>query len=525
MSGGTVTGIQDWLEEVGLEKYAAVFAEHEITLEVLPDLTAPDIDRLALPTGPRRRLMVAIQALRDPARAKPSVLAPETPIAQPIKAQGAERRQLTVMFCDLVGSTALSEWLDPEELRELMQGYRKACEEVVARYEGQVAQYRGDAMMAYFGWPSAHEDDAERSVRAALEIVHAVKAVRADPPLGVRVGLATGTVVVGAVSRADDAEAQRAVGETPNLAARLQGLAGPDEVVIAPSTRRLVADTFDLTDLGVHPLKGIAGPVRAWRVLRVGDAASRFEASHGEQLTPLVGREQEIGLLLDRRQLASESEGQVVLLSGEPGIGKSRVLSELRKRIEAQGVQALRFQCSPYYVNSAFWPSIDHFERALKFARDEAPESKLDKLEALIVGEYGRPLSDVRFIASILSIPCEARYGPLTMTPQKHKDETLRTLVDLAEAAARKQPSVVLFEDVQWADPTTLEVLDLLVDRVKGLPLLIVLTHRPEFQNRWASHGHVTAKNLTKLTRAQSAAMVSRLAGTKRCPKTWSRKS
>lgn len=446
-------------------------------------------------------------------------MVPETPVAQPTRVQHAERRQLTVMFCDLVGSTALSERLDPEELRELMVAYRKTSDELVKHYQGHVAQYRGDGLMAYFGWPSAHEDDAERSVRTALAIVQAVKAVPADPPLRVRVGVATGEVVVGAVSQGDDAEAQLAVGETPNLAARLQGLASPDEVVIAASTRQLVGDTFDLTDLGTHPLKGLAGPVRAWRVLRVGDAASRFEASHGEHLTPLVGRAREIGLLLDRRQLASRSEGQLVLLSGEPGIGKSRVLSELRKRIEVQRVQALRFQCSPYYENHAFWPSIDHFERTLKFARDEAPESKLDKLEALIVGENGRPLSDVRFIASILSIPCEARYGPLTITPQKQKDETLRTLVDFAEAVARKRPSVVLFEDVHWADPTTLEVLDLLVDRLKRLPLLMVLTHRPEFQNRWATHDHVETISLTKLTRAQSKAMVSRLAGYKALPK------
>ena len=513
-----MTGIQDWLEEHGLAKYASVFAEHEITLELLPDLAESDIDQLALPIGPKRRLMAAVQAVAAATRAQRSAQSAD-PFAEPGTSYDADRRQLTVMFCDLVGSTTLAERLDPEELSEMMQAYSKVCGEVVARYKGHVAQYRGDALMAYFGWPTAHEDDAERSVRSALEIVQAVKRMDADPPLAVHIGVATGTVVVGAVSRTDDAEGQLAVGETPNLAARLQGLAGPDEIVIAPSTRRLVGAAFQLSDMGAHSLKGIEQPVRAWRVLRVGDAASRFEASHGEQLTPLVGREQEIGLLLDRQQLASKSKGQVVLLSGEPGIGKSRVLSELRKRIEAQGVQALRFQCSPYYVNSAFWPSIDNLERALKFARDEAPESKLDKLEALIVGEYGRPLSDVRFIASMLSIPCEARYGPLTITPQKHKDETLRALVDFAEAAVRKRPSVVLFEDVHWADATTLEVVDLLVDRVKGLPLLMVLTHRPEFQNRWASHGHVQAINLTKLTRAESNAMVSRLAGDKALPK------
>jgi len=442
-----------------------------------------------------------------------------TGVPQSVGAQSAERRQLTVMFCDLVGSTELSERLDPEELRDLMVEYRRVAGEVLARYEGQVAQYRGDGVMAYFGWPSAHEDDAERSVRAALEIVDAVKAVRAEPPLAVHIGVATGTVVVGAVSRADDAEAQLAVGETPNLAARLEALAGPDEVVIAPSTRRLVGDTFDIADLGTHALKGIAEPVRAWRVLRVGAAASRFEANRGEHLTPLVGRAQEIGLLLQRRQRAGLGEGQVVMLAGEPGLGKSRLLSELRTRLEDEGVQALRFQCSPYHVNSAFWPSIDYFERALKFERDEPPDVKLEKLEALLVAEHGLPLADVAFIASILSIPCESRYGPLALTPQKHKDETLRTLVDFAEALARKRPTVLLFEDAHWADATTLEVLDQLVERVKRMPLLMVLTHRPEFKNRWATHEHVELINLRKLTNAQSYAMVSQLAGDKPLPK------
>ncbi len=309
------------------------------------------------------------------------------------------------------------------------------------------------------------------------------------------------------------------MGSTPNLAARLQGLATADQIVIAASTRRLAGNAFELTDLGEHDLKGIAEPVHAWRVERAVAMDSRFDANRGAQaLTPLVGRGEELDLLLSRWSQAKHGEGQVVLLSGEPGIGKSRILNTLRERLDAQGVQALRFQCSPYYVNSAFWPIIDNFERALKFARDETAEAKLDKLEALIVTHYGRSLADVRFVASILSLPCEQRYGALSMTPQKHKDETLRTLVDISEAAAHQQPSVMLFEDAHWADPSTLEVLDLLIDRVKAVPLLVVLTHRPEFQSRWSGQGHVGALNLSKLTRTQSAAMVSTLAGGKALP-------
>jgi AAA ATPase-like protein/adenylate/guanylate cyclase family protein len=399
-----------------------------------------------------------------------------------------------------------------------LHAYRTLCGDVIARYDGFVARYVGDGILTYFGWPTAHEEDAERAVRAALEIVHTVKRASSTEDLSVRIGIATGPVVVGETAGTGD-QSKLAVGNTPNLAARLQGLAVADQIVIAASTRRLVGNSFELTDLGEHDLKGIAEPVHAWRVERALATESRFDARRGVgALTPLVGREEELDLLLRRWSQAIDGEGQVVLLSGEPGIGKSRILGALRERLEAQGVQALRFQCSPYYVNSAFWPIIDNFERTLKFARDETVDAKLDKLEALVVTQYGRPLADVRFVASILSIACEDRYGPLPMTPQKHKDETLRTLVDLMEAAARQQPSVMLFEDAHWADPTTLEVLDLLIDRVRTIPLLVVLTHRPEFQSRWSDQGHVGALNLSKLTRAQSATMVSALAGAKTLP-------
>ncbi len=422
------------------------------------------------------------------------------------------------MFCDLVGSTALSEGLDPEELRSLLHAYRTHCGEVIARYDGFVARYVGDGILTYFGWPTAHEEDAERAVRAALEIVHTVKRASTTEDLSVRIGIATGPVVVGETAGTGD-QSKLAVGSTPNLAARLQGLAAADQVVIATPTRRLVGNAFELTDLGEHDLKGITEPVHAWRVQRAMETESRFDAHRGgSALTPLVGREEEQDLLLRRWSQARDGEGQVELLSGEPGIGKSRILSALGQRLDAQGGQALRFQCSPYNLNSAFWPVIDNFERTLKFTRDETANAKLDKLKALIVTQYGLPLADVRFVAAILSISCDQRYGPLPMMPQKRKDETLRTLVDVIEAVSRGHPSVLLLEDAQWADPTTLEVLDLLIDRVRTVPLLVVLTHRPEFQSRWSEHGHVGALNLSKLTRAQSGAMVSALAGGKELP-------
>jgi len=505
-----------WLGKLGLERYGAVLTDNDVDLNAMRLLSDADLVSLSVSLGHRRVLLKAIAELN--ASGFPSApTAGHGPLEKSSDHSAttaeAERRQLTVLFCDMVGFTELANRLDPEVLQRIIRSYEDACAVCIARYEGYVFQRLGDGIVAFFGYPLAHEGEAERAIHAGLEIIEALSQLEVPDVghLAVRVGIATGVVVVFSGEKG-------AVGETMNLASRLQGIAQPGSIVVSERVHRLAGGAFDYEDLGDQALKGIARPTHAYRIVRVSEAASRFEAATLEGLTPLVGREQEIGLLLERWALAQDGEGQVVVLCAEPGIGKSRILSALRERLEGQGAQTLRFQCSPYHINSANWPGIDNFERALRFARDESSESRLDKLEALVVAHYGRPLADVRFIAAMLSIPCETRYGALSMTPQKHKDETLRTLVDLFEAAAGKQPSVVLFEDLHWVDPTTLEVLDLLIDRVRTIPLLIVLTHRPEFQSRWAQHGHVTGLNLSKLTRAQSGAMVSRVTGSKALP-------
>ena len=330
-----MNSIREWLQALGLEEYVELFERERIDLATARHLSDTDLRELGLPLGPRVKLRMAVETL---APAPGAERAAPIPVSEPPSPEPrAERRRLTVMFCDLVGSTALAERLDPEELRELMRAYQGACSEAVARFEGHVAQYLGDGLMVYFGWPTAHEDDVERAVRAALAIVLAIKDVAAPAPLRVRIGIATGPVVVGETGAGDASVPKMAVGETPNLAARVQGLAGPDEVVIAAATRRLLGAGFDLEDLGGHVLKGIVEPVRAFRVLAARPVVDRFEATHGTRLTPLVGRESELALLLDRWQHATEGQGQAVVLSGEPGMGKSRVVRAFRDRVTAEG--------------------------------------------------------------------------------------------------------------------------------------------------------------------------------------------
>ena len=434
-------------------------------------------------------------------------------LSQPRIVPDGERRQLTVMFCDMVGFTELSARVDPEVLQEIIRRYEDACAACITRYEGYVYQRLGDGIVAFFGYPLAHEGEAERAIRAGLAIIESIAglAVPETGHLEVRIGIATGVVVVAAPEKG-------AVGEPVNLAARLQGVAQPGSIVISESVRRLAGGAFTYVDLGPQTLKGISQPVGAYCVAGTTLATSRFEAATHAELTPLVGREHEIAMLLERWQLAQDGEGQVVLLAGDPGIGKSRIVNGLVSRLEIEGVAALRYQCSPYHVNSAFFPIIESFERTLLFERDESVASKTDKLETLIVGQFGAQRKDVRFVAGILSLPTDDDSDALPLTPQKHRDETIRALVDVIIAAARRRPIVMLFEDAHWADPTSVQMLDQLISAVRTIRLLIVLTHRPEFQSSWSRHGHVTSLNLSKLTRAQSRAMIAKLSHGKALP-------
>ena len=369
----------------------------------------------------------------------------------------AERRQVTVMFSDLVGSTALSARMDPEDLREVISAYQKSVVASVQRFGGFVAKYMGDGVLIYFGYPQAHEDDAERAVRAGLEIVAAVAGLKAPFSLQTRIGIATGLVVVGDLIGSGEAQERGIVGETPNLAARLQGIAEPNMVVISEGTRRLLGNLFELEDLGAKDLKGIAGPVRAFAALRASSAEGRFEAMHGSGLTDLVGRDEEVELLLRRWSKAKTGEGQVVLLSGEAGIGKSRLTAALLERLASEPPHTrLRYFCSPQHTDSALYPIIGQMERAAGLAHDDTPQAKLDKLDALFA-QTSTSKQDAMLFAEMLSLPNDGRYPALVLAPQQRRQKTLEALTAQLAGLARQQPVLMIFEDAHWADPTSLE--------------------------------------------------------------------
>jgi class 3 adenylate cyclase len=510
--------IGGWLRSLGLEQYEAAFRENGVDETVLPKLTAEDVRDLGVTAvGHRRKLLEAIAELRS-VKTEPAPSEPSSPAAAaPPKDTAAERRQVTVMFSDLVGSTALSARMDPEDLREVISAYQKCVAETVGRFGGFVAKYMGDGVLVYFGYPQAHEDDSERAVRAGLELVAAVGALKTHAPLQTRVGIATGLVVVGDLIGSGASQEQAIVGETPNLAARLQGIADPNAVVIAESTRKLAGSLFELEDLGAKDLKGVEGSVRAWAALRPSSVESRFEALHASGVTELVGREEELELLLRRWSKATTGEGQVVLLSGEPGIGKSRLTAALMERVAPESHTRLRYFCSPQRTDSALFPIISQMERAARFAHDDTAQVKLDKLDALLAQTF-TPRQEAALLAEMLSLANDGRHPTFELAPQQRRQSTLEALTSHLEALSQSQPVLMIFEDVHWVDPTSLELLSRTVDRLRTLGVLQILTFRPEFEPPWVGRPYVTALSLNRLGEGEIAAMIDRVTGNKALP-------
>ena len=517
--------VRTWLEAIGLAQYADAFKANDIEFELLGQLDDQMLKDIGVSSaGHRLRIRNAIAKLDSVRPLAKNENA--SGAARDAQAASAERRQVTVMFSDLVGSTALSARMDPEDLREVISAYQQCVAETVRRFGGFVAKYMGDGVLVYFGYPQAHEDDAERAVRAGLELIAAITGLKSPVSLQTRVGIATGLVVVGDLIGAGASQEQAIVGETPNLAARLQGIAEPNTVVIAEDTRKLLGNLFKLQDLGAKDLKGIAGPVRARAALRASSVEGRFEALHATGLTALVGREEELELLLRRWSRAKTGEGQVVLLSGEAGIGKSRLTAALPERLAGEPHTRLRYFCSPQHTDSAFYPVISQMERAAGFAHDDKPEAKLNKLDA-VLAQTSTSVKDVALLAEMLSLPNDGRYPALELAPQQRRQRTLEALVSQMtlealvsqiEALTRQKPVLMIFEDAHWTDPTSLELLSRAMDRITALRVLLIVTFRLEFEAPWTGRPHVTALTLNRLARRDIDAMIDHVVGNKLIP-------
>jgi class 3 adenylate cyclase/predicted ATPase len=529
--GNMAMEIRAWLETLNMGQYADVFEENQLTTEDLPDLTDLDLKELGVAAMGHRKSMLrraasgAAPSAGDGGTVAEVETGQSTPAATPASVKpavatgGAERRQLTVMFADLVGSTELAARLDPEDVRDALTKYQEVVAREVVRYEGNVAKYMGDGVLCYFGWPQAHEDDAERAARAALKIIAALRQTTAPngEKLEARIGVATGLVVVGDLIGEGAAQEEAVVGETPNLAARLQGAAQPGQIVVSDTTKQLLSRTVEVEHLGLQDLKGISRPVEAYAIVGEQETSNEDRARHHANSTPLVGRQTEVAMLLDRWSRSVEGEGQAFILSGEPGIGKSQVSTGFINKLVGQPHQVLHFQCSPYFSSSAFHPIIGFLERLANFTREDTDDDKLGKLEDALATAFNDVAPVAVLFAAMLSLPLD-KYPPTGLEPLKQKEKTIAAFVDFIDHLSRQEPLLFLFEDAQCCDATSLELLTSLIYRVEGLPVLVLVTHRQEFQSPWQKIGHVTHYALNRLAKRHSASIIEEVAGGKVLP-------
>ncbi|MFN3347925.1 AAA family ATPase [Pseudorhodoplanes sp.] len=508
----SIHDLGEWLTEHGLGQYTASFIDHNIDYTLLSELTEADLERIGMSLGHRKSFLRALRAEvsgRDSGHGVAALHAASVAAAAPYRE--AEHRHITVMFCDLVDSTKLSETMEPEDLQVLLASYREACSTAIRRYGGWVARYMGDGVMAFFGWPRAHEDDAIRAVHAGLEAISAISGIAGPAQLAARVGVSSGPVVVGEVGAGDDSSVD-AVGETPNIAARLQAMAAPNAIVISEATRKLLAGAFEYQDIGRHVLKGITRRIQVYRVLGAKSVDSRFDAAHPETLTPLVGRSTELNMLFDRWAKSKEGDGQVILLSGMPGVGKSRLIHELKVQLQSEPHFLFNHQCSPYHTQSAFFPVIEQIERSAQLLPRESASDKLRKLQAYLPGTVGDDPDTLALVANLVSISGDQQNQLASLTPQQIKNRTVTALVDILLGFSAEHPTLCIFEDVHWIDPSTWELLELAIGRVDRARILLIVSYRPEFRPNWLTRSNVTVHSLTRLSRSEVAGMVEAIA-------------
>jgi class 3 adenylate cyclase/tetratricopeptide (TPR) repeat protein/ABC-type lipoprotein export system ATPase subunit len=509
--------IEDWLNGLGLDKYSKTFAANDVDLCTLPHLNSADLQELGVSLGHRKIMLAAIAALRE---AEPEKTETETKQEQPTPVvgrqpgpgePGPDLRLLSVLFCDMVDSTRLSGQFNAEEMHDIISAYHDTVANAVTRFGGYVARYLGDGVLAYFGWPMAYEDHAERAIRAGLAATTSVESLKtpAGAPLRSRVGIASGRVVVGDLAGGGFLDRGQVAGETPNLAARLQGIGLPGQIVIADGTRRLAGHAFEFEDLGTHELKGFQDRVPAFRIASERDVESRFDATRGEALSQFVGRNSEIGILLDRWELAKGGQGQAVFVTGEAGIGKSRLLEALVERLRDEPHEPIRLQCSPYHATSALYPVIQRLNRVAGLTAGDDTVARAEKLRRLLA-QYGEDAAEVGPVyAELLSLDLAHDFKPVDLSAKQRKELTVHTLANRLLLAAKRGPVLLAVEDAHWIDPSTSELLGEIVSRIHSTPIYVLVTHRPEWSMDWAhGHSHVTTVTVGRLTRQQMRPMI-----------------